>query len=171
MKNEKQARALNLNTLKTTAFEYINNITINQVICDFFCLFILFHWRSFIEFLLYRFLSLPPSRHNNIEQIELCVIWLISSSTSHSLSLMSDIFCVQSDCINDPIFFFVPLFTHAWCWLTTADTLSISSSIFALVTNHHFQVMSHLHPTNYARKALSDECLKNTGEWAAKSIN
>lgn len=60
------AKALNLNTLKTTAFEYINNITINQVICDFplayplseFLFFILH--QSFIEFFLHFTIEISP---------------------------------------------------------------------------------------------------------------
>lgn len=54
VKNEERAgeraKALNLNTLKSSAFEYINNFTINQVICDFFFILFFIDEAFYIEF-------------------------------------------------------------------------------------------------------------------------
>lgn len=109
---------MNLNTLKTTAFEYINNITINQVICDFF--FIL---SRFIDALLNSCLAFRQTllgwgesgeeQQNRLRR--LCYLTNFSSSTSHfarqppSPADLADVvrldkFCVQNGCINDLIF-------------------------------------------------------------------
>lgn len=111
-----RTKALNLNTLKTPAFEYINNITINQVICDFPSFF---YWRSFIEIAV-----LEISSHDKGEQIECRVIWLISSSTSH-FSHMSHL--TSFVCIND-LFLLASWsrFTHARGWLATNSISSIN---------------------------------------------
>lgn len=116
-KSGKASRALNLNTLKnfTSAFEYINNITINQVICDFF------HPLSrFIEFF-------SVSIKIFLQQTKKCDCHLTNLFTDNLLSAMTRFhaqFC-------SPSF----LFSHVCVlyWLTFSQSI-----MFAVITNYFY---------------------------------